>query len=156
MGIFHRFLHDIEVDLYGVEAGGTSLQPGHHAATLVAGSEGVLHGMLTYLLQDSNGQILETKSISAGLDYPAVGPEHAFLKDSGRVRYVAISDADALASFKTLSREEGIMPALEPAHGLSYAFKLAKKLSPSDSIIVNLSGRGDKDVEIVGKQSVEP
>lgn len=156
MGIFHRFLHDLEVDLYGVEAGGTSLQPGHHAATLVAGTEGVLHGMLTYLLQDANGQVLETKSISAGLDYPAVGPEHAFLKNSGRVKYVAISDADALASFKTLSREEGIMPALEPSHALSYAFKLAKKLSPSDAVVVNLSGRGDKDVEIVEKQIAEP
>ena len=153
MGIFHRFLHDLDVDLYGVEAGGTNLQPGHHAAALVAGSEGVLHGMLTYVLQDANGQVRETRSISAGLDYPAVGPEHAFLKNSGRVKYLAASDADALATFKTLSQEEGIMPALEPAHALSYAFKLAKRLQPSDAIIVSLSGRGDKDVEIVEKQS---
>ena len=153
MGIFHRFLHDRDVDLYGVEAGGKNLQPGHHAAALVAGSEGVLHGMLSYVLQDANGQVEETESISAGLDYPAVGPEHAFLKNSGRVKYVAVSDADALASFTTLSREEGIMPALEPAHALSYAFKLAEKLRPRDAIIVNLSGRGDKDVEIVEKQS---
>lgn len=156
MGIFHHFLHDLEVELYGVEAGGTNLQPGNHAAALVAGSEGVLHGMLTYVLQDGNGQVEETESISAGLDYPAVGPEHAFLKNSGRVKYVAVSDADALATFKTLSREEGIMPALEPAHALSYAFKLAKKLRPSDAIVVNLSGRGDKDVEIVEKQSAGP
>ena len=153
IGIFHRFLHDLDVDLYGVEAGGTNLQPGHHAAALVAGSEGVLHGMLSYVLQDANGQVEKTESISAGLDYPAVGPEHAFLKNSGRVKYVAVSDADALASFTTLSREEGIMPALEPAHALSYAFKLAEKLRPRDAIIVNLSGRGDKDVEIVEKQS---
>ena len=156
MGIFHQFLHDLEVDLYGVEAGGTNLQPGNHAAALVAGSEGVLHGMLTYVLQNSNGQVQETRSISAGLDYPAVGPEHAFLKKAGRVKYVAVADTDALAAFETLSREEGIMPALEPAHALSYAFKLAKKLRPSDAIIVNLSGRGDKDVEIVEKQSAGP
>jgi tryptophan synthase beta chain len=155
MGIFNRFLHDLEVELHGVEAGGENLRPGHHAAPLVAGKEGVLHGMLTYILQDTNGQVLETKSISAGLDYPAVGPEHAYLKSSGRVKYTAVSDDDALDAFKQLSRQEGIMPALEPAHALSYALKLAKRQRPDDSIIVNLSGRGDKDVEIVARHFPE-
>ena len=155
MGIFNSFLHDLEVDLYGIEAGGENLRPGHNAAPLVAGSEGVLHGMLTYMLQDANGQVLETKSISAGLDYPAVGPEHAYLKTSGRVRYNTASDEEALDAFQRLSQQEGIMPALEPAHALSYAFKLAKRQRADDSIIVNLSGRGDKDVEIVAKHLPE-
>ncbi|MBO0888991.1 tryptophan synthase subunit beta, partial [Candidatus Bathyarchaeota archaeon] len=150
-GIFNSFLHDLEVELYGIEAGGEDLRPGHNAAPLVAGSEGVLHGMLTYLLQDTNGQVLNTKSISAGLDYPAVGPEHAYLKTSGRVKYSSASDKEAVDAFQRLSQQEGIMPALEPAHALSYAFKLAKEQRPSDSIIVNLSGRGDKDVEIVAR-----
>ncbi len=151
IGVFHHFLHDLEVELHGVEAGGQDLRPGQHAAALVAGSEGVLHGMRTYLLQDADGQVQNTKSISAGLDYPAVGPEHAYLKSTGRVKYVAVSDNDALDAFKRLSDQEGIMPALEPAHALSYAFKLAKRYPTSDSIIVNLSGRGDKDVEIVAR-----
>ena len=151
MGIFNSFLHDLGVELYGIEAGGEDLRPGHNAAPLVAGSEGVLHGMLTYLLQDTNGQVLDTKSISAGLDYPAVGPEHAYLKTSGRVKYSSASDKEALDAFQRLSQQEGIMPALEPAHALSYAFKLAKRQRPGDSIIVNLSGRGDKDVEIVAR-----
>ena len=151
MGIFNSFLHDLEVELYGIEAGGEDLRPGHNAAPLVAGSEGVLHGMLTYLLQDTNGQVLNTKSISAGLDYPAVGPEHAYLKTSGRVKYSSASDKEALDAFQRLSQQEGIMAALEPAHALSYAFKLAKRQRPRDSIIVNLSGRGDKDVEIVAR-----
>ena len=155
IGIFHQFLHDLEVDLYGVEAGGQDIQLGHHAAALVAGSEGVLHGMLTYLLQDKNGQVKNTRSISAGLDYPAVGPEHAYLKSTGRVKYRAVSDDDALDAFKRLSTQEGIMPSLEPAHALSYAFRLAKEYPTKDSIIVNLSGRGDKDVEIAARHFIQ-
>ena len=155
IGIFHHFLHDLEVDLYGVEAGGQDIRPGQHAAALVAGSEGVLHGMLTYLLQDTNGQVQNTRSVSAGLDYPAVGPEHAYLKNTGRVKYSAVSDDDALDAFKRLSNQEGIMPALEPAHALSYAFRLAKKYPTKDSILVNLSGRGDKDVEIAARHFIQ-
>src|SRR5215472_407096 len=151
IGIFHSFLDDL-VELYGVEAGGQSLQPGEHAAPLVEGNEGVLHGMLTYVLQDRNGQVQSTKSVSAGLDYPAVGPEHAYLKHTGRVRYTTVSDSEALAAFRQLAELEGIMPALEPAHALSFATKLAKKFKSTDSIIVNLSGRGDKDVEIVASK----
>jgi len=149
MGIFHAFLHDMEVDLYGVEAGGRGLGLGQNAAPLVVGREGVLHGMLTYMLQDTDGQIVETHSISAGLDYPGVGPEHSYLKQSGRAKYVTASDKEALDAFRILSEDEGIMPALEPAHALSFATKLAKKFGARDSIIVNLSGRGDKDVDIV-------
>jgi len=151
IGIFHSFLDDL-VELYGVEAGGQSLQPGEHAAPLVEGNEGVLHGMLTYVLQDRNGQVQSTKSVSAGLDYPAVGPEHAYLKHTGRVRYTTVSDSEALAAFRQLAELEGIMPALEPAHALSFATKLAKRFKTTDSIIVNLSGRGDKDVEIVASK----
>jgi tryptophan synthase beta chain len=151
IGIFHSFLHDLDVDLYGVEAGGESLSPGQNAAPLIAGREGVLHGMMTYVLQDEVGQVQTTRSISAGLDYPGVGPEHAFLMDAGRAQYATVSDEEALDAFKTLSQLEGIMPALESAHAISYATKLAKKLGAKDSIIVNLSGRGDKDVEIIAK-----
>ena len=151
MGIFRAFLHDMEVDLYGVEAGGRGLGLGQNAAPLVVGREGVLHGMLTYTLQDTDGQIVETHSISAGLDYPGVGPEHSYLKQSGRAKYVTASDKEALDAFRTLSETEGIMPALEPAHALSFATKLAKKFGAPDSIIVNLSGRGDKDVDIVAE-----
>ena len=151
IGIFHSFLHDLEVDLYGVEAGGESLSPGQNAAPLVAGRKGVLHGMMTYVLQDEVGQVQTTRSISAGLDYPGVGPEHAFLMTAGRARYVTVSDEEALDAFKSLSQLEGIMPALESAHAISYAMKLAQTLTTKDSIIVNLSGRGDKDVEIVAK-----
>ena len=151
MGIFHPFLNDLEVDLYGVEAGGRNLSPGHHAASLVAGREGVLHGMMTYVLQDDEGQVLATQSISAGLDYPAVGPEHAYLMNTGRVKYDTASDEEALYAFRTLSETEGIMPALEPAHAISFAMKLAGTLSPDNTIIVNLSGRGDKDVETAAK-----
>ena len=151
MGIFHNFLHDLEVDLYGVEAGGSGLSDGHHAASLVAGREGVLHGMMTYVLQDTAGQVLETRSVSAGLDYPAVGPEHAYLKTSGRVKYDAVSDEEALDAFKCLSETEGIMPALESAHAISYAIRLAGKMNSNESIIVNLSGRGDKDLDTVAK-----
>jgi tryptophan synthase beta chain len=151
IGIFNSFLHDLEVDLYGVEAGGESLVPGQNAAPLVAGREGVLHGMMTYVLQNKVGQVQTTRSISAGLDYPGVGPEHAFLMTTGRAKYVTASDEEALKAFKNLSRLEGIMPALESAHAVSYAMKLAKRLGTKDSIIVNVSGRGDKDVEIIAK-----
>ena len=151
IGIFHSFLHDLEVDLYGVEAGGESLSPGQNAAPLVAGREGVLHGMMTYVLQNEAGQVQTTWSISAGLDYPGVGPEHAFLMNAGRAKYVTVSDEEALDAFKNLSQLEGIMPALESAHAISHAMKLSKRLGTKDSIIVNLSGRGDKDVEIIAK-----
>ncbi len=151
MGLFHPFLHDLEVELYGVEAGGEGLESGHHAAPLCAGREGVLHGMLTYVLQDTDGQIQSTHSISAGLDYPGVGPEHAFLMDRGRAKYAFATDKQALEAFQILSETEGIMPALEPAHALSYAMKLAGSYHKNDAIIVNLSGRGDKDVETVAK-----
>ena len=152
IGIFHAFLNDPDVDLYGVEAGGHDMSPGKHAAPLVAGREGVLHGMMTYVLQNAEGQIETTESISAGLDYPAVGPEHSYLMSIGRTKYVTQTDSDALDAFKQLSQLEGIMPALEPAHAISYATKLAKTLEKEDSIIVNLSGRGDKDVDMIARQ----
>jgi len=152
IGIFHAFLSDAHVDLYGVEAGGHDMSPGKHAAPLVAGREGVLHGMMTYVLQNAEGQIQTTESISAGLDYPAVGPEHSYLMSIGRTKYATQTDAEALNAFKQLSELEGIMPALEPAHAISYATKLAKRLGREDSIIVNLSGRGDKDVDRVADQ----
>src|SRR6266568_512393 len=152
IGIFHGFLNDANVNLYGVEAGGHDMSPGKHAAPLVAGREGVLHGMMTYVLQDAEGQIETTESISAGLDYPAVGPEHSYLMSIGRTKYVTQTDTDALQAFNQLSQLEGIMPALEPAHAVSYATKLAKTLEKEDSIIVNLSGRGDKDVDTIAKQ----
>jgi tryptophan synthase beta chain len=152
IGIFHSFLNDPEVNLYGVEAGGHNMSPGKHAAPLVAGREGVLHGMMTYVLQNAEGQIETTQSISAGLDYPAVGPEHSYLMSVGRTKYVTQTDSDAVDAFKKLSHLEGIMPALEPAHAISYATKLAKTLGRKDSIIVNLSGRGDKDVDTIARQ----
>ena len=152
IGIFHPFLHDLDVDLYGVEAGGESLSPGRNAAPLVAGREGVLHGMMTYVLQDEDGQVQTTQSVSAGLDYPGVGPEHAFLMKEGRAKYVTVSDQEALEAFSELSQLEGIMPALESAHAISYATRLSKKLAARDSVIVNLSGRGDKDVETIAKR----
>src|SRR6184192_2138576 len=152
IGIFHGFLNDADVDLYGVEAGGHDMSPGKHAAPLVAGREGVLHGMMTYVLQNAEGQIETTESISAGLDYPAVGPEHSHLMSIGRTKYVTQTDKDALQAFNQLSQLEGIMPALEPAHAISYATKLAKTLEKEDSIIVNLSGRGDKDVDMIARQ----
>ncbi len=148
IGMFHEFL-DSKVELYGVEAGGEGLQSSKHSATLCAGTEGVLHGMLTYLLQDSEGQISDTHSIAAGLDYPGVGPEHSFLKTMKRVNYTNVSDAEAVNAFLSLSKYEGIIPALEPAHALAYAMKIAKKYSKNSSMIVTLSGRGDKDVEVV-------
>jgi len=152
IGIFHGFLNDAEVDLCGVEAGGHDMSPGKHAAPLVAGREGVLHGMMTYVLQNAEGQIETTESISAGLDYPAVGPEHSYLMSIGRTKYVTQRDSDALDAFKQLSQLEGIMPALEPAHAISYATKLAKTLEKEDSIVVNLSGRGDKDLDMIARQ----
>jgi tryptophan synthase beta chain len=152
IGIFHAFLNDADVNLYGVEAGGHDMSPGRNAAPLVAGREGVLHGMMTYVLQNPDGQIESTESISAGLDYPAVGPEHSYLMSIGRTKYVAQTDMDALRAFHQLSRLEGIMPALEPAHAISYATKLAKTLGKEDSIIVNLSGRGDKDVDTIARK----
>ena len=150
IGIFHPFLKDKEVKLIGVEAAGRGLKTGKHAASLTAGKIGVLHGTKSYVLQDSNGQIMETHSISAGLDYPGVGPEHSYLKDSGRVTYVAVSDKEALDAFQLLCRTEGILPALEPAHAISHAAKMAASLVGKEQIIVvNLSGRGDKDMDIV-------
>ena len=146
IGLFHPFLQDAEVAMYGVEAGGKGLETGAHAAPLSMGSPGVLHGNRTYLMQDNDGQILDTHSVSAGLDYPGVGPEHAWLKDIGRVNYVAANDDEALAAFHRLTRVEGIMPALETAHAMAYAERLAADMSPDEHIIVNLSGRGDKDI----------
>ncbi len=149
IGIFWAFLPHEEVHLIGVEAAGKGLETGEHAASLCAGSVGVLHGAKTFVLQDEDGQIRDTHSISAGLDYPAVGPEHAFLKARGRARYVAVTDEEALAAFELLAKTEGILPALEPAHALAYACQLARQLPKDTIILVNLSGRGDKDVEVV-------
>ena len=146
IGIFHAFIPDEPVRLIGCEAGGDELASGHHAATLVAGSAGVLHGMRTYVLQDADGQTLPTHSISAGLDYPGVGPEHAWLKDTGRASYRAISDTEAMEAFALLCRTEGIIPALESAHALAGALQLGRELGPGALLLVNLSGRGDKDV----------
>lgn len=149
MGIFTAFLKDKQVNLIGVESAGQALKPGQHAAPLAKGSPGVLHGALSYLLQDSDGQIELTETISAGLDYPGVGPEHAFLKDSGRVKYVTALDREAVAAFKQLCRHEGIIPALESSFALAYARKLARTAGNKKTIIVNLSGRGDKDMASV-------
>ena len=150
MGLFHPFLNDAGVDMAGIEAAGLGLATNRHAAPLNAGSPGVLHGQHTYLMQTDDGQIMETHSISAGLDYPGVGPEHAHLKDLGRVRYAAATDAEALAAFRALNRAEGIMPALESSHAVAWAMQEAARRPPEDIIIVNLSGRGDKDIHIVG------
>ncbi len=149
IGLFYPFLGDKDVEIYGVEAGGDGLETGRHAASLNAGKPGVLHGNRTYLMEDENGQIIETHSISAGLDYPGVGPEHSWLKDSGRVKYVAINDDEALQAFHDLTKIEGIMPALESSHALAYATMLAPKMRKDEIIIVNLSGRGDKDIQTV-------
>lgn len=151
IGLFHPFLADHEVAMYGVEAGGKGVSSGEHAAPLSAGTPGVLHGNRTYLMQDENGQIMHTHSVSAGLDYPGVGPEHAWLKDIGRVNYVDATDTEALAAFHRVTRVEGIMPALETAHALAYAEKLAATMTPDQHIIVNLSGRGDKDILTVAE-----
>lgn len=149
IGLFHPFLNDESVALYGVEAGGEGLSSGQHSASLIAGKPGVLHGNRTYVLCDEHGQIQDTHSVSAGLDYPGVGPEHAYLKDIGRAQYVAINDDEALDAFRTLTRVEGIIPALESSHAIAYAMKLAKTMSAEQTIIVNLSGRGDKDIHTV-------
>mgnify|MGYP001363723413 CR=1 FL=1 len=151
MGLFYPFIADRAVAMYGVEAAGEGLESGHHAASLGAGRPGVLHGCRTYLLDDDAGQITETHSVSAGLDYPGVGPEHAWLKDSGRARYVAVSDRQALDAFHLLSRTEGILPALESAHAVAYAVQLAAAMRPDQTVLVNLSGRGDKDVHTVAR-----
>ncbi len=149
IGIFHPFLNDENVRLIGVEAAGKGLKSDKHAASLAAGTIGVLHGAKSYLLQDNNGQIKETHSISAGLDYPGVGPEHSYLKDTGRANYVAVNDKEALEGFQLLCSAEGIAPALEPAHAIFYAAKMASSLKKEQIIVVNLSGRGDKDMDIV-------
>ncbi|MDA1107349.1 MAG: tryptophan synthase subunit beta [Proteobacteria bacterium] len=149
IGLFYPFLEDAAVAIYGVEAAGEGIDTEHHAATLCKGRPGVLHGNRTYLIEDDDGQIIETHSISAGLDYPGVGPEHAWLKDSGRASYVAITDNEAVQAFHDLTRIEGIMPALESSHALAYATKLAPTMKKDQIIIVNLSGRGDKDMHTV-------
>jgi tryptophan synthase beta chain len=149
MGMFYPFVSDREVELVGVEAAGHGLSSGRHAASLVAGRVGVLHGSRTYLLQDDHGQVIEAHSISAGLDYPGVGPEHSYLKDSGRARYVAVTDDEALAAFQTLCRAEGIIPALESSHAVAHALDLAAARPTDQAIVVNLSGRGDKDIHTV-------
>ena len=151
MGIFHPFLDDPSVKLYGVEAAGRGLDSGAHAAAINGGSPGVLHGNKTYLLQDRDGQITEAHSISAGLDYPGIGPEHSWLHDIGRVDYVAATDSEALEAFQLCSKLEGIIPALETAHGLAYIAKLAPTMKPDETIVLNLSGRGDKDIFTVAQ-----
>ncbi|MGZ5787569.1 MAG: tryptophan synthase subunit beta, partial [Ramlibacter sp.] len=149
MGIFHPYISHESTRLVGVEAAGEGLDSGKHSASLQRGSPGVLHGNRTYILQDENGQITETHSISAGLDYPGVGPEHAWLKDTGRAEYVGVTDTEALEAFHYLCRTEGIIPALESSHAIAYAMKLARTMRPEQNILVNLSGRGDKDIGTV-------
>ena len=149
IGLFYDFIRDEEVKLVGVEAGGLGQESGKNAATLVAGRVGVLHGSMSYLLQDENGQVIETHSVSAGLDYPGVGPEHSYLKDTGRATYVSVSDSEALEGFQLLCSTEGIIPALEPAHAIYHVSKLARTLSTDQIVLVGLSGRGDKDMDTV-------
>jgi tryptophan synthase beta chain len=149
IGIFHPFVNDKKVNFIGVEAAGRGINSGKHAASLVAGRVGVLHGAKSYLLQDENGQIQETSSIAAGLDYPGVGPEHSYYKSTGRAAYVAVTDTEALEAFQLLCQTEGIIPALEPSHAISHAVKLAGKLDKEQIVIINLSGHGDKDMDIV-------
>jgi tryptophan synthase beta chain len=151
IGIFHPYLDEKNVRLIGVEAGGDGISTGRHAAPLSAGTPGVLHGFRSYLMQDDNGQIIETHSVSAGLDYPGVGPEHAWLKDTGRAEYVAINDDEAMAAFHNLCRFEGIIPALESSHALAHAVKIAPTMAKDQVLLVNLSGRGDKDINTVAK-----
>ncbi|MBI5750736.1 MAG: pyridoxal-phosphate dependent enzyme, partial [Hydrogenophilales bacterium] len=153
MGIFYPYLENKDVRLIGVEAAGLGLSTGKHAAPLNAGTPGVLHGNRTYLMQDENGQIIETHSISAGLDYPGVGPEHSWLKDSGRAEYAAVTDQEALAAFHDLCKFEGIIPALESSHALAYAAKIAPGMKRDQALLVNLSGRGDKDINTVAALS---
>lgn len=149
IGLFHPFIGDTEVAMYGVEAAGDGIETGRHSAPLSAGRPGVLHGNRTYLIEDDDGEIIETHSISAGLDYPGVGPEHAWLKDIGRAHYVAITDTEAMEGFHTLTRMEGIIPALESSHAVAYAMKLAPTLDRDQQILINLSGRGDKDINTI-------
>ncbi len=153
LGIFYSYIPQTSVRLIGVEAGGLGIASGKHAATLSAGTPGVLHGNRTYLMQDADGQIIETHSISAGLDYPGVGPEHAWLKDAGRAEYVSVTDDEALAAFHTLCRTEGIIPALESSHAVAHAMKIAPAMGKEQILLVNLSGRGDKDMHTVAKAS---
>ncbi len=153
MGIFHPYIAHQNTRLIGVEAAGEGLDSDKHAASLQRGSPGVLHGNRTYLLQDDDGQVTETHSVSAGLDYPGVGPEHAFLKDIGRAEYVGVTDSEALEAFHYLCRTEGIIPALESSHAVAHAMKLARTMKPTQSILVNLSGRGDKDIGTVADLS---
>jgi tryptophan synthase beta chain len=151
IGLFHPFLEDAGVQMYGVEAAGDGIETGRHAAPLSAGRPGILHGNRTYLMQDQDGQIIETHSVSAGLDYPGVGPEHSWLKDIHRVNYVSVTDTEALAAFRQLTLIEGIMPALESSHALAYVNKLAPTMRADQTIIVNLSGRGDKDIHTIAQ-----
>jgi tryptophan synthase beta chain len=153
LGVFHPYIKDTDVRLIGVEAGGSGVDTGKHAAPLASGTPGVLHGNRTYLMQDSNGQIIETHSISAGLDYPGVGPEHSWLKDIGRAEYVSANDDEALDAFHKLTKIEGIMPALETAHAVAHAMKIAPKMKADQVLLVNLSGRGDKDMATVATAS---
>lgn len=149
MGIFSGFLDDGEVEIYGVEPGGRGPEPGDHAATMAYGTKGIIHGFACYLLQDEQGEPLPVYSIASGLDYPGVGPQHCYLRDIERVKYVIATDRDALVSFYNLSRLEGIIPALESAHAVGYAANIAPKMGRDETILVNLSGRGDKDMEYV-------
>ena len=149
MGLFFDFIEDENVKLVGVEAGGDGIETGRHSSTITAGSIGVLHGSMSYLIQDDDGQVIETHSISAGLDYPGVGPEHSWLNDTGRAEYVSVNDSQALEGFKLMCETEGIIPALEPAHAIYYISQLAPRLSKEKSILLGLSGRGDKDMDTV-------
>jgi tryptophan synthase beta chain len=151
IGMFYPFLSDESVELYGVEAGGLGIETGQHAAPLCAGRPGVLHGNRTYLMEDDNVQIAGTHSVSAGLDYPGVGPEHSWLKDVGRANYVSVTDDEALEAFRTLTHVEGIMPALETAHAVAYALKLAAGMDKDKMVVINISGRGDKDIHTVAE-----
>jgi tryptophan synthase beta chain len=151
IGLFHPFVADNGISMYGVEAGGEGIESGKHSASICAGTLGVLHGCKSLLLQDKDGQILDTHSVAAGLDYPSVGPEHAFLNSSGRVKYVSVRDSEALSAFHLLSECEGIIPALESAHAIAYTVELAKRMRTDEIVIVNLSGRGDKDVSQVAR-----
>lgn len=151
IGLFHPFLNDRDVQIVGVEAGGEGVETGRHSAPLSAGKPGVLHGNRTYIMEDENGQIIETHSVSAGLDYPGVGPEHSWLKDIGRAQYVSVTDTEALAAFHKLTRVEGIIPALETAHAVAHALKMARDMRKDQMILVNLSGRGDKDIQTVAE-----
>jgi len=152
IGLFHPFINDKEVKIIGVQAGGEGIETDKHCATLVKGTPGVLHGTKTFLLQDADGQISSTHSISAGLDYPGVGPEHAWLKDSGRATYVSVDDKQALEGFSKAAKLEGILPALESSHAIYYAYHYAKTLGKDKDIVVNLSGRGDKDMGTIAKE----